>query len=622
MEKTNNGFEINVGVVGCGGKHTVVDSILSSSFRQSILKVRGQDESPVIVCYKVNVESDKENEGPREPEIESERTITIDDKEIREMVFSVNVKAQVVPMRCDTQLVFTVLPRSTDLLAQKWGTFDAVIVVMDGKKGMQEEDVALLKLVKDHQGKYEIPLIFLCNKIDDTDDEKLARHVEKARSKFKKVLDIQEADQRPYHFCPISALNASIYRAGALMTVVQFNNFDSDLVELVGMQHFGSKKWKKMSEQERSNETHSIITEPSHFKDAMKEYGFDKAIKSLETVLGTEHTQVKLIRKKMQNELDSMSPFQSDWIAYTIFDSYQKHRKLLTGEETADELVEHEQVLRDAFWTTFQKYQDGNFEKFMASFPMKVSLVSDILTELIYYKCGLVDKAKWDNEADKIREAMIALVRRYLTFLVRRERETNGNLVWSPKHGISPVDWSIIWRSILLMSYNKHFCELFGKEKIICEGLHLSMNEWAKNGYTGFDQYCSYCSGQVEVTKNGDPRCKSCTVIFMKPGQLSAKTKCRYCGNGKIGSEYRCGNCHYLHAEFPDFEKWLTFSYDENLQLVPADLENYQKIVHLQVPTSLEDSNHYAHPIYKVCNFFDENQICKIAKPEVETKQD
>ena len=603
----DNGLSISVGVVGCGGKLTVIDSFLSSNFRQAVLK-SSKAESAVICC-KVNVESDKENGCLQEPKLESERVITVDNVELTELVFSVNLEAQVVPMRSDTQLVFKVLSRNKALLAQQWDALDAVIAVLDGKKGMQEDDVDLLKCIQDHQGKREIPLIVLCNKIDDIDNEKLVRHVEKAKAKFKKVFDIKETDERPFRFCAISALSSFIYRAGSRSSALQFERFDKDLVEIVGKQHFGSKKWKKMTEQERNSETHSIIRDPKHFQEGMRDCGFDQVMESFETFVGGEATQLKLIRKQMKHELENLSPFQSDWIAYTIFDLYQKHRKLLTGDETAEELADGEQVIRDGFWNTFQKYQDGNFEKFKTSFPLNVSLISDILTELIYYKCGLVDKAKWDQEVEKILDAMKALVRRYLSFLIRRERETNGNLVWAAKAGISPVDWSIIWRSILLMSYSKDFCELFGKEKIICEGLILSMDGWAKNGYTGHNQYCPYCSDRVEATKNGNPRCKTCVVVFMETSQLSEKAQCLYCGNGRIGSEHRCGNCRYMQVEFPDFEQWLKFSYSEDLQVVPADPENYKKLVHLEIPIGLADPKHYAHAIYKVCNFYTEHQV-------------
>ena len=63
-----------------------------------------------------------------------------------------------------------------DYVAQKWDTFDCVVVVMDAVQGVNtEEQVKLLEFVKDKTEKIRtIPVIVLGNKVDHPDDKEVA----------------------------------------------------------------------------------------------------------------------------------------------------------------------------------------------------------------------------------------------------------------------------------------------------------------------------------------------------------------------------------------------------------------------------------------------------------------
>jgi GTPase Era involved in 16S rRNA processing len=97
----------------------------------------------------------------------------------------------------------------------------------DGKKGFKEDEENFLKLLKENREKHSLPLIVVCNKIDDVEDEKLSKHVKKAQSKVEKILGINTSIPT---FIPVSAIQAYVYRAGAQLTVYQFEDFDKDMM--------------------------------------------------------------------------------------------------------------------------------------------------------------------------------------------------------------------------------------------------------------------------------------------------------------------------------------------------------------------------------------------------------
>jgi GTP-binding protein EngB required for normal cell division len=610
-------FEIKIALLGNSecGKTTTLNALLRANYGGAVMSKRKSSE---IIGYNVNVAGvgvNNDENGPiAELKIAAEETIKLKDgDEIHSITFDVDVEKEIVPMRSDTRLSFVVVPGFVDgttkyqsYISEKWDAFDAVIFVMDGKKGISEGDISLLKLVKESQQKRDVPIIILCNKIDNADDEKLVRHAKKAQAKVEKIFQVncdESAEPTNLTFIPVSALQGFIYRAGARMTVYQFEDFDKDLMEIVGKEHLGSKNWKKMTHEDRFRKTHTIISDPKHFKDGMSDCGFDKFMEAVEHFLGGEKTQKHLIQKQIDLSLSQLSPFQTEWISYTIFSAYQKQIKLSEGSKDLAESLASQSRLREAFWTTFEEYQAGTFQKFMNDFPANVNLVADPLQELMYYH-KLVDRAKWKGEEELVIDKMKAFVRRYLHFLIQREHDTNGNTFWTTASNISPIDWSIIWRSILLLSYDQAFCESFGRIHIVCQALAQEANNWKAS--PGADKNCPHCFAELDKTKKTPvyPRCKACSVVFMPGDKITESLDCAYCGHGKIGGEnFQCENCKYKHEESVNLNEWLKKSYSDDGNLTPTHPEKYNKVVHLEIIESLDDPTHYGHPVHKFCNF-------------------
>jgi GTPase Era involved in 16S rRNA processing len=107
-------------------------------------------------------------------------------------------------MRPDTSLVIVDVPGlneagSCDMykgyVDQQWDTYDCAVVIMDAEKGVNtDEQVWLLEFVKmKQQTSKDIPVIVLCNKVDDPSNEEIAIMVNEVREKVKEVFNVDSS---------------------------------------------------------------------------------------------------------------------------------------------------------------------------------------------------------------------------------------------------------------------------------------------------------------------------------------------------------------------------------------------------------------------------------------------
>jgi GTPase SAR1 family protein len=100
--------------------------------------------------------------------------------------------------------------------------------------------------VKDNLYTKDVPIIILCNKVDDPDDEEQAELIEEARAKveeifavgcpaaLRKVLEAISSrrtfvfGQVSPAFLPISVVHAFIRQSASLMSLEQFQGFNKD----------------------------------------------------------------------------------------------------------------------------------------------------------------------------------------------------------------------------------------------------------------------------------------------------------------------------------------------------------------------------------------------------------
>jgi len=224
-----------------------------------------------------------------------------------------------------------------DYVSEKWDTFDCVIVVMDARLGVNTEDqVSLLNFVQEQLKKKDVPVIILCNKVDDPDDEEHAKLVKEARNEVEKIFDvgcrsealqmILKATKDPSApltpneklspaFIPLSAIHAYIHQSASLMSREAFASFDKDLVEKLGREQIGRHHWSRMSEVERFDEAFKVIKE-GH-QDGLQDSNFDKLLMVLSHFLGGDQAQQGIIEKQISTALGALSklPFPTEGIS-------------------------------------------------------------------------------------------------------------------------------------------------------------------------------------------------------------------------------------------------------------------------------------------------------------------
>jgi len=210
-------------------------------------------------------------------EISADNATIRESLQVHEKFLNIEVQDMLCQMRADTVLVLVDIPgineagsgnKYKNYVTEKWNTFDCVVLVMDGTKGVNDkEQVKFFEFAKDNlDTKKDLPLIILCNKIDDPKEEEQSLLVDEARKEVKRVFDVpdckkalddiirhaEKGSRAPASTFPVfiamSAVHAFIYRTASLMSMSQFKKFDAALIEKLGHEEVGKWKWRKLGE--------------------------------------------------------------------------------------------------------------------------------------------------------------------------------------------------------------------------------------------------------------------------------------------------------------------------------------------------------------------------------------
>ena len=380
-------FEINIALLGnvSAGKTTVLNALFCNKFGEVSMKRTTAGINYFRVHTPSNTPNSDEDDGgdkgakssasETSSNADSEPTktrsakstlkeITEDNLKLREgdkiqeKWFDIKLKKDMVPMNSDTKLVVIDIPgineanvvnKYKDYVSEKWDTFDCVIVVMDGKQGVNTEDqVYLLSLVKANLQKKDIPVIILCNKVDDPDDDEQAELVKEARKEVEKIFGVgcrkqsleallnQTSEQTCHQnnmspaFIPVSAIHAYIHQSASLLSREKFESFDPDLIEMLGREQIGRRRWSRLSEKQKFDEAYKVVTEDH--QDGIEDSNFDKLLTSLRYFVGGDKTQHGLIEKQIATAILALSqlPLEPGKITSSVRSVYEK-RKLLAG---------------------------------------------------------------------------------------------------------------------------------------------------------------------------------------------------------------------------------------------------------------------------------------------------
>jgi small GTP-binding protein len=254
--------------------------------------------------------------------------------------FDVELDQDLCPMRDDTKLVVVDIPgineagtssKYKDYIAQHWHSFDCVVVVMDGRQGVNtEEQVELLKLAKTNCDRTKnVPVIVLCNKIDDPDDKEQSLLIHEARQVVQKIFatkgqvktlnDVLAASasspdrgNRPFPkavLLPVSAIHAFIYQAGARLEYEQFKLFDDEMIE----KDFFGRAWRHWNKEQKVEKAFEVISDGAHRLEGVELSNFDKFVALLSYGIGGVDTQGVLLRAQIRTALLMCPHRESSW---------------------------------------------------------------------------------------------------------------------------------------------------------------------------------------------------------------------------------------------------------------------------------------------------------------------
>jgi GTPase SAR1 family protein len=659
-------FEIKIALLGnvSAGKTTVLNALFRDKFGEVSMKRTTAGVNYFRIAKATLNESDSAQKGPPQAqewssiaddprsatstlkEITEDNIKLRESNQVQEKWFDIELPNELCPMRKDTKLVIVDIPGINEAgscdkymkyVKEKWATFDCVVVVMDGKQGVNsEEQVNLLNVVKENLNTKDVPVIILCNKVDDPDDEEQAGLIAESRLKVEEIFAVGcreaalrrvlEARGRTFlfgqvspAFIPISAVHAFIRQSASLMTLEQFEAFDKELIEKLGRDQIGRRRWNKLSEEEKIQETYEILSDPSEHKEGLQDSNFHKFLAVLEHFVGGEQTQRELIENQIKTSMRALREGWPGGIANHVYSVYQMTKALnrSSAESTSSmsgvpdpqaqsmfEGIDHLSDPHTIFWKSYQACEDSAFQQFTTS-PEFVCVLSKLVEELTCYH-KLSKEAGWHEEGESTVTKMKALIRRLIDVWVEKYNVATwsvsdvlpNSLQWI---NLSPLDWTMIWRSILLLSYDKYFCEVFGKEKILMETLAQSANAaWIDLQSASLDT-CPECSRDTTSWPYGK-NCKHCCIVFVKELPLH-NTLCSRCQRAHISGN-RCSRCSFSYRQFEDDWRGLVKPFYYNGKRVPANPDAvYKSVVHVDVPDSLSNPKHFGHLAWKFCEF-------------------
>lgn len=183
-----------------------------------------------------------------------------------------------------------------------------------------------------------------------------------------------------------------------------------------------------------------------------------------------------------------------------------------------------------------------------------------------------------------------------------------------PWKRLSPLDWSTIWSSILLLSYDRQFCLAFGTPKLLMEReLFNSQASWLALARSS--RWCPDCRGDLpkkdqQTTCGGIVvffvKCSSCNGVFLKKKyNVPITPTCISCGCRNARPKgLTCSSCKNARFCLTWPQHWALLKYDGMSGKTEARYPTYYKFVSsVSVVKSVDNKNHIGHAAYRFCEF-------------------
>lgn len=174
----------------------------------------------------------------------------------------------------------------------------------------------------------------------------------------------------------------------------------------------------------------------------------------------------------------------------------------------------------------------------------------------------------------------------------------------------SSYDWFMIFESILLLSSNFCFCQLFGQTKIELSLRSYQALQLTKTPLIAAE--CPLCDKMRTECENGYA-CNNCKKAFV----TSIPKICIDDDCGDLVVNNRCASCDYEFCLVEKVFLQVQRNYgDDYVSLDPLELKTYNRWVHIQPIKSLSDVNHFGHLPFEFCQLSERINASKRLKME------
>ena len=188
------------------------------------------------------------------------------------------------------------------------------------------------------------------------------------------------------------------------MSLETFRKFDEELIDKLGRERIGKRKWKRLSKEEQIQQAHKAVSDPEGYKEGIEDSNFDKVLSAFSYLMSGSNVQEKMIQKQIEV---SLSKIQCEpGIVDKLEASYTQIAAL---SETPSAHQKSLKELKVSFWRLCETWETQCFSNHD---PWKASEdFAPIADELKKYH-EFAESAGWEDEADKAVACLKTMVQR------------------------------------------------------------------------------------------------------------------------------------------------------------------------------------------------------------------
>ncbi|KAL7563557.1 hypothetical protein ACA910_002224 [Epithemia clementina (nom. ined.)] len=621
-------FEIRVALIGyvSVGKTMILNALLKDKYSEVSMQRATAGVNHFRISYKSGTTHQHEVLSSARATLEE---TTSDNQKLRncdyveQKTFDIELDEPLFEMRPDTKLVIIDVPgineagvskKYKDYVSNHWHTFDCVVVVLDGRQGVNtDEQVDLLTLAqRECQKVKNLRLIVLLNKVDDPDDEEQQVLVKEATQAIERMFKVSDQEgllkqivsgkankntttnkntmtSAPSPIViPISAVYAFVYRAAASLDLERFKaKIDINLIEKLGKEAYG-RRWKKFAPQDKLKKAFEVIQDDDQYEDGLEQSRFTHFLKALSFCVGGAGTQKRLIEeqikvhtRRLRTTMDFVAELKS------IYDKSQKledQKSIHAGDLAIKRFM---QLFKQSYCAALTKFEkDG---------PKQVGQLAKPIADLVAFCDLLKHMDRFDTaQASKIVNMGKQLVLKQVEAVLSMEEKWKDNKLTS-------FDAILICGAMLGPARKEFFDEHFGLARVLLEKKFQDACRGAAD--PAMLENCETCGGAVSRHSNSNIMdflyCSRCLVYFV--GSSDHRSGCKYCSihyqqhsrtqdpNGK------CSYCGYTQRKIRDPLQH-QLSINKLVLKWPEKLESSSKV---EVTDSPRNPKHFGHLIWR-----------------------